>query len=220
MAYPGERELSDCMTTKRSRIDRRTVLGTTGAGLVLALAGCVGGDGGEDEETGDGTDGDDGQSDTDDGEDGSQLVEAVEVPADESCAVCMMKPADHPDWNAQLVHDDETRAHFCSSGCLLAYTVEPGRFDGPDSAVARAWATGYESGTLVDAGEASFVRVANSDHVDDPMGMNPTPFAERSDAEAFVDEFEAYDENDILAFEDFDRALAEFYRAKFFESEE
>jgi copper chaperone NosL len=139
------------------------------------------------------------------------------VPEDEECAVCGMMPAEHPEWNAQLVHEDETRTHFCSSGCLAAYTVDPQRFDGPDSEIATAWATGYETGELVAAADASFVRVTNPDHVDDIMMMNPTPFADRSDAEAFVGQFDSYDETDIITYDEFDRDLAELYRAEFFD---
>lgn len=210
------------MTVNRRQIDRRTVLGTTSSGLALALAGCIGSDddGDENGETaGDDTESAEDQSDTDN-EDSSHLDEAVEFPADEACAVCGMAPADHPRWNAQLVHEDETRAYFCSSGCLLAYSVDPGHFEGPDSEIATAWATGYETGTLVEAEEASFVRVDDADHVDDIMQINPTPFADRSDAEAFVGQFDAYDQSDIITYGDFDRDLAELYRAQFFDSTE
>jgi len=47
------------------------------------------------------------------------------------------------------------------------------------------------------------------------MMMNPTPFEDRADAEAFVGEFEKYDESDIIGFEDFDMDLATLYREKF-----
>ncbi len=64
---------------------------------------------------------------------------------------------------------------------------------------------------------SGFVRVTDPDHVDDIMMRNPTPFADRSDAESFVDEYDEYDEDDILEFESFDRELAEYYRGRFFE---
>ena len=212
------------MPLDRPQTDRRTVLGTAGTGLAFALAGCLGGDS-DDTDNESAADGDDKTPDdgtdpnTSDGEP-SQLAEPVAFPAEASCAVCGMTPADHPEWNAQLVHADETRTYFCSSGCLLAYTVDPGRFDGPDSEIAHAWATEHGTETLVDAEAASFVRVNNADHVDDIMRMNPVPFADRSDAAAFVGEFDEYDESDIIGFEEFDRDLADLYRPQFFDSEQ
>ncbi|MFW5974122.1 MAG: nitrous oxide reductase accessory protein NosL [Natrialbaceae archaeon] len=201
------------MSYDRSRIDRRTVLGTLGTGTVIALAGCTGnGDDADDEEAdGDGTDPD--GTDEDDGTE--QLDQPADVPEEEPCAVCEMIAAEYPDWNAQLVHEDEERAFFCSSGCLSAYYADPTAFDGPDSPVANAWVTGFESGELLDAEEAHFVRVTDADDVDDVMMMNPTPFENREDAEAFVGEFEKYDEEDIIGFEDFDMDLAMLYREKF-----
>lgn len=205
------------MAADHLRIDRRTVLGTAGAGLVLAVAGCLG----EDDDPDDGNDGngdpDDGTGDPNDG--AGQLSESAEFPADEECAVCNMVAADHPDWNAQLVHENEVRTFFCSSGCLVAYAVDPAHFDGPDNEVANAWTTGYETGELVDVAGASFVRVTDADHVDDIMMLNPIPFADRADAEAFVGEFAAYDQDDIVAFEAFDHDDAELYRGQFFEEE-
>jgi nitrous oxide reductase accessory protein NosL len=217
------------MSHDRSRIDRRTVLGTLGTGTVLALAGCMGDD--DADEPDDDADESDDDAGTEDGtgpdesdgtdEDGGteQLDAPVEVPDEEPCAVCNMVAAEHPDWNAQLVHENEERAFFCSSGCLSAYNAAPRQFDGPDSPVANAWVTGFESRELVDAAEAYFVRVTNADHVDDIMMMNPTPFANREDAEAFVGEFEQYSEEDIIGFEDFDMDLAMLYREKFFDEE-
>ena len=213
------------MSYDRSRVDRRTVLGTLGTGTIMALAGCTGNgdddaDGSDDDSgTQDGTEPD--ESDGADGDGGTEQLDApVEVPDEEPCAVCNMVAAEYPDWNAQLVHEDEERAFFCSSGCLSAYYADPTVFDGPDSPVAGAWVTGYESGELVDAAEAHFVRVTDADDVDDIMMMNPTPFANREDAEAFVGEFEKYGEEDIIGFEDFDMDLAMLYRAKFFEDSE
>lgn len=225
------------MSYDGSRVDRRTVLGTLGTGTIIALAGCTGngddgadGDDGSDGNDGSGTDGDgtdpngtddgtdEGESDgtdADEGDGAEQLDGPAEVPDGEPCAVCNMIAAEYPDWNAQLVHEDDERAFFCSSGCLSAYYADPTAFEGPDSPVAGAWVTGFESRELVDAAEAHFVRVTSADDVDDIMMMNPTPFENREDAEAFVAEFEKYDEEDIIGFEDFDMELATLYREKF-----
>jgi hypothetical protein len=58
--------------------------------------------------------------------------------------------------------------------------------------------------------------VRDPDHVDDIMMKNPTPFESREDAIGFTESFEAYGEDDIVRFSDFDMELATFYRGKFF----
>lgn len=215
-----------------SKYGRRRLLGVIGTGTAVGIAGCLGdgtdgdddpeaegadvdpeSDDGDDEETGDG-----GDADTDDpgGEDETDLGEAVAFP-DQECTVCSMIVEEHPDWNAQLVHEGGHREFFCSTGCLTAYYGAPEVFDGPDEDVANVWVTGYETGELIDASEAVFVRVTDPDHVDDVMMRNPTPFADRGDAESFVGGFDEYDEDDILEFAEFDRELGEYYRGRFFE---
>ena len=193
------------MEDARKHLDRRTVVGTLGMTAAVALAGCSAGD-----DTGDGA------AETGEGST-ADLESAVAFPDGEGCAVCNMVAAEHPTWNAQLVHEDGTRSFFCSSGCFAAYYVDPARFDGPASAVANGWVTDYETGELCPAETAYFVRVTETDHVDDIMRMNPTPFADRADAEAFVDSFEAYDD-DIIQLDAFDQNLAVLYRPQFFES--
>ncbi|QFU82784.1 nitrous oxide reductase accessory protein NosL [Natronorubrum aibiense] len=199
---------------------RRALLSSIGVGAAVGLAGCLGDtdpDDGDDET--DETD-ENGNADTDDTEDTDDLeLEAADFPADRECAVCSMIATDHPDWNAQAAHADGHREYFCSSGCLAAYYAAPEHFNGPDSEIEGVWVTEYETGELIDGTTASFVRVTDPDHVDDVMMRNPTPFADRADAEAFVDEFDAYDEDDIITLEDFDMALAELYRGQFFEDD-
>jgi nitrous oxide reductase accessory protein NosL len=203
------------MDSERPYTDRRTVLETLGAGTVLVLAGCAEDEGADEDEPAD--DQDETGEDTDGGT--VPLDQSTEFPEGEECAVCNMIAAEYPEWNAQLAHEDETRTYFCSSGCMSAYYVEPGRFGGPDSPIAAVWVTDYETGELIDASSAYFVRVTDSDHVDDVMKMNPAPFAERADAEAFVEEFEEYGEEDIITLEEFDRELAMQYRGQFFEDD-
>lgn len=202
------------MWQNRFRTDRRTVLSGIGAGAVLAAAGCIG----TDDEAAPEDDGDAEPDSTD--SDSTALTEPTAVPDEEGCAVCNMVAAEHPAWNAQLVHEDETRVYFCSSGCLAAYYVTPETFDGPEAAIERAWVTGYEIGELFAVEEASFVRVTDSDHVDDIMMMNPTPFADRADAEQFVAEFDAYSDEDIIGIDVFDMELATLYRGRFLEADD
>ena len=208
---------------------RRDVLAATGAGLLVGVAGCTGngdapadgGDGtenGSGEEEDGGTDG--GGDETGDANAEADLGEPVAFPEDVSCPVCNMMPAEYPEWNTQLVHTNGDRAFFDTSGCLAAYTAYTDRFDGPDSDLEAAWVTGFETGDRLRASDAFFVRVTDPDHVDDVMMRNPTPFADRGDAEAFVEEFDAYGDGDIITFEEFDRDLAMFYRERFIEGDD
>lgn len=200
-----------------STATRRGLLSITATGMLAGLAGCASDDESAAEGDEDDTDGEP-AADTDEGGDDASpetsLNEPVAFPEDAECPVCGMMPADHSKWNAQLVHEDEHREFFDTSGCLAAYVAYTDRFGGPDSELAASWVTGFETGELIDATDAFFVRVSDPKHVDDIMGMNPTPFAERSDAEAFIDEFEEYSEEDIIRFSDFDKELAEFYRGQ------
>jgi len=198
--------------------NRRAVIGTTVSGVAFALAGCVG-----DADTGGADNQSDSGEDVDDGQQPAQLDSPTEFPDGQECAVCNMVTPEYPEWNAQLVKEDGTRVYFCSSGCLLAYTVDPEHFGGDNSEIANVWVTDYETGDLINGQESYYVRVQDSNHVDDIMMKNPTPFADLDDAEAFVDElnneFEAqYDKDtDIITFSEFDMELAMFYRDQFFE---
>lgn len=204
---------------------RRRILYLIGAGSISGIAGCLDTQSTEADETA----GDD-ESATPDPADAAPAtdestaavdgIEPVSVPVDRECAVCNMVPAEYPEWNAQLVHEQGDREFFCSSGCMAAYIADPPRFGGPDTAVESIWVTGFETGELYEATSVVFVRVTDSEHVDDIMGRNPIPFAERGDAEAFVTDFDAYDESDLLTIDAFDRELAEFYRSRFFAEED
>lgn len=213
------------MTDERRTVDRRWILGTIGAGTALGLAGCLGDDdaggqdsGGEDESTDDGTDdaesGSDSGGDEDDGEDESPAIdEPVEFPEGEECAVCEMVAAMHPDWNAQLVHEDEERAFFCTTGCLTAYYHTPETFDGSDAAIANVWATDFGTGDLVSMDEGYLVHERDRERHDFPMPMgSPIAFGEEDDALAYVDEYDDLGEGDLFELADIDEDLALFYR--------
>ncbi|MFA9425449.1 nitrous oxide reductase accessory protein NosL [Natronorubrum sp. A-ect3] len=197
---------------------RRALLSSIGVGATASFAGCLGGDDSEpDDENGNG---DDANGDADEnGDDDAEFEQAADFPDERECAVCSMVAGEYPDWNAQLIHEDGHREYFCSSGCLAAYYGAPEEFGGPDSEIEGVWVTDYETGELIDGTEAYFVEVTAEDHVDDIMMRNPTPFADREDAEAFVDEFEEYDDDDIITLESFDRELGEFYRGRFFDDD-
>ena len=185
-------------------IDRRRLLGTLGAGMTVAIAGCQGGDG-----AGDG--GDDGDARSYDPNVDDHPGDApIEFTDDQNCAVCNMTPTDYTSWHSQLAHEDGTGAVFDTPGCLFAYVVATSS----DSGVAGAWTVDYESGDLVDATDAFYVLITDADAVDDPMKINPRVFADRDDAVAFVEEWEAEDlsEDDIIEFDEIDRDAAAIYR--------
>lgn len=150
-------------------------------------------------------------------EDEQPAIEPTDFPSDAECAVCNMMAAEHPEWNAQVLHESENREYFCSSGCMLAYYVDQERFGDCQAEIVGVWVTEFETTALIDGTDAQYVRVTDSDHVDDVMMRNPTPFADREDALAFVDDFDEYDEDDVITIDDFDLELAKLYRGKFFE---
>ncbi|QAU14142.1 hypothetical protein EKH57_16435 [Halorubrum sp. BOL3-1] len=204
--------------------NRRTVIGTAVSGVVLALAGCAGGSGDGDDTSQDTESESDEGEPTDDDQQTAQLDSPTEFPDGEGCPVCNMVPSEHSEWNAQLVGTDGTRVYTCSSGCMLAYTADPEHFGGADEEIENVWVTDYETGDLIDGQESYYVRVKDSNHVDDIMKKNPTPFAERGDAEAFIDELnDEFDADyqpdvDVITFDEFDMELATFYRGGSFEN--
>lgn len=180
-----------------SDIDRRRVLALLSAGVATGLAGC-GGDGGTPT---------------------ASLDRTVSFPADSRCPVCDMKAADYPDWNAQVVHEDGTRAFFDTAGCLVTYYTLPGQFADTDAPIRGVWVTDFETRDLVDGTTAHYALETDSDRVDDPMRLNPAPFADRTDAVAYVDAVDYLTTDDIVGLEAFDRELAMQYRSRFVEEE-
>ena len=149
----------------------------------------------------------------------ASLDEPVTVPAEASCPVCQMVPADYPDWNAQVVHEDGERAFFDTSGCLVAYYAVPDRFAATDAPISGVWVTDFETRETIDGLTANYALETDPDRVDDPMKRNPAPFADRADAVAYVDAVDYLTTDDVVGIEAFDRELAEQYRGRFFEEE-
>ncbi|MEY7850861.1 nitrous oxide reductase accessory protein NosL [Natrarchaeobius sp. A-rgal3] len=192
---------------------RRRVLASLGTGTAAGLAGCFGdanGDGGEGgDDTGDGTD----EADED-----HQYATNLAHPGDEPiefeglrCPVCNMQPADYPSWQSQLGHEDGTGAAFDTPGCLFAYYAAPPT----ESPVEGAWVTDFETGDLIDATAAHYVIVTDENAVTgEVMGLNPRPFADREDAVAYLEEWDAESltEDDIIGLADVDRDVAAIYR--------
>jgi len=153
----------------------------------------------------------------DSGTDDGDTRAAVAVPDDARCAVCEMKAANFPEWNAQAVHGDDTRAFFCTSGCATTYYAVTDQFAETDAEIAGLWVRDLNSRDLVDGTTAYFALETDADRLDDPMRVNPAPFETRSDAVAYVDESDALTEDDIVELNAFDRPLAEQYRGRLIE---
>ena len=192
------------MTSPQSTLTRRRLVAAAGA-LTAGLAGCAGGDGGA--------------TPTVTPAATPASTDPAPVPADASCAVCNMVPADFPDYNAQSTVEAGDRVFFCSSGCFGAYYVDPGHFESSHEGATFVGLWVHDHGTkeLIDARSAWFVRETNPDRVDDPMRRNPLPFADRTAAEAYVAEYDDLSESALIQLADYDTDLATCYRGRFFE---
>jgi len=153
----------------------------------------------------------------DGGGDDDESLSSVDVPDDARCAVCDMKAANFPAWNAQAVHADDTRAFFCTSGCATTYYAVPEQFAETDADIAGLWVRDLNSQDLVDGTAAYYALETDADRLDDPMRVNPAPFAARSDAVTYVDAVEYLSADDIVELTAFDRELAEQYRGQLLE---
>ncbi|WP_324664422.1 nitrous oxide reductase accessory protein NosL [Haloarcula sediminis] len=148
------------------------------------------------------------------GTDDGAAREAVAVPEDARCAVCEMKAANFPEWNAQAVHADDTRAFFCTSGCATTYYAVTEQFAETDTDIAGLWVRDLNSRALIDGTTAYYALETDADRLEDPMRVNPAPFGAREDAVTYVAEVDSLTEDDIVELTAFDRALAERYRGQ------
>ncbi|MFA9415459.1 nitrous oxide reductase accessory protein NosL [Natrinema sp. HArc-T2] len=184
-------------------LGRRRLLGALGAGATVGIAGCLGVNGSED--------GDDEQAQV--YEPSIEGVEEgpVEFTRSQRCDVCGM-PVMKYFGNSQLVHENGQAAVFDLPGCLFAYKVS----STPDSPIQGAWTTDYETHDLIDATTANFVLITDKEAADDPMGIDPRPYAHRSDAVMFLESWEAEDlspEADIIVgLDEVDMETAKIYR--------
>lgn len=193
--------------TERDGLERRGLLGALGVGAAAAIAGCLGGD-----QSGNGGTGNTDGSPAQVYEPSIEGVDEgpVEFVEGQRCEVCGMPPINYFG-KGQLVHENGLAGVFDSPGCLFAYVVS----STPDSPIADAWTTDYQTGDLVDATEANFVLITDEEAADDPMGIDPRPYADREDALAFLEEWEAEDltEDDIIVgLDDVDMETASIYR--------
>ena len=195
------------------RTGRRRFLGAVLAGAGLGLAGCLG----SDDDGGAGANGDE----ADDGEFDEEAFpahpgdEPTDPPEDHICnGVCGMSPVEWPDWNAQLAHEDGRGAFFCSAGCLAAYYVYPDldAHGAPDEEIVGVWVRDFDTNELIDGEKAHYVLDDDEERFDEPMGVNPRPFADRTDAEAFVEKYDDLSDEEIVGLDEFDHDVAVRYR--------
>jgi len=203
-------------TTDERRRTLLKILGIGGAVGAVAATGCLN-SGADEEPEGDGPeDGEDETNDTERSADGEpsevSLDEPTEFPDDANCPVCNMVPAEFPDWNAQVVHEDGERAYTCSVGCMVAYKAYPEEFGVSDTDIAGVWVTSYATGELIDGFEAYYALETDRERVDDVMMINPAAFENREDAVEYVNEVEYLTEEDIVGFEELDMDTADEYR--------
>ena len=190
---------------ERDGLARRRLLGALGVGVAAGVGGCLGGE----------SDAGNGGDDTP-----AQVYEPTmegiedgpfEVPDGHRCAVCGMPATDYFG-KGQLVHENGLAAVFDSPGCLFAYKAS----STPDSPIAGAWTTDYETGDLIDATAAHFVLITDKEAATDPMGIDPRPYAAREDAVAFLEGWEAEElspaEDIIVGLEPVDLEIASIYR--------
>ncbi|AEH37421.1 nitrous oxide reductase accessory protein NosL [Halopiger xanaduensis] len=195
-------------------ITRRQLLGAAGTGTAIAAAGCLGG--GSEDDTGSGD-----RSDEEVGEGATNRYgeSLVDHPGDEPiafvdgqhCPVCRMTPASYSGWHCQLAHENGEGAVFDTPGCLFAYYA----YQPVEEPVTAGWVMGIEADDLIDATEAHYVLVTDSEATaDEPMGPNPRPFADREDAVAYLEAWEAEDltEEDVISLDDVSQEHAEIYR--------
>jgi nitrous oxide reductase accessory protein NosL len=160
------------------------------AALITATAatGCLGGTGaaaggGRGNGESDAGSGDEG------GGNGGFALEPVDYP-DERCAVDARNVTEHPDWNAQVVHEDGERAFFCTTGCMGAYYTSPTAFGVSDADIAGLWVTDYATGETVDGFESYYLFLSHPGLVETPAGRNPLAFAEEERAVEFTRRFD------------------------------
>ncbi len=199
-------------------LGRRRLLGALGVSATAGIAGCLGGNGSE-------SDG------PEDGDEQAQVYEpsftienGEEMPLEydsnrlqsQRCDVCGMQIKNY-NGKSQLVHENGQVAVFDFPGCLFAYKVS----STPDSPIQGAWTTDYETGNhYIDAMEAHYVLITDKEAareiLDDPMGIEPRPYADREDAVAFLESWEAEDlspeEDIIVGLDEVDMETAKIYR--------
>lgn len=198
---------------------RRSFLASL-AGLSIVTAGCLG--------TGDDTGEDPGDTDEETTSNDDDPVvpntevyefppadEPGEAPAEMACPACNHTPADHPEVNAQVVHDDGHRQFLCTPGCFVAYRQAPVQYADSNTPIVRGWVRDVDSGDHHEVDGETFVWVIDTspdpERGIDPMS-NPLPYTDRERAQAYVDQWNELSDEDIVPTPELDREIARKYR--------
>lgn len=200
---------SDCGD---GHLTRRRLLATAGAVALPLTAGCqLNASDGADDPAADGSDDDPPYNAAMASIDDHPVTEPLTYEDGQRCPVCNMQPPDYPRWACQLAHGDGTGLFFDSPGCLLAYH-EVTAAHPTDAPIERFWFTDSDTIEPFDAAEGFLVRETEYDGLSNPMSGSPIPFATRERATNYVDAADHLGDDAIIAADDIDRELAEFYR--------
>ena len=122
---------------------------------------------------------------------------------DEKCPVCGMFVYKYPDWVAELLFKDGSRAVFDGAKDLFRYFFDARRFGGTEGRgdVAVVFVTDYYTLEPIDGKPAFYV--IGSD-VYGPMGKELIPFERREDAEEFLRD---HGGRRIIVFDEVEREL-------------
>jgi nitrous oxide reductase accessory protein NosL len=110
-----------------------------------------------------------------------------EIPADVTCGKCGMFPANYPQWQAQVIFDDNSMTPFDGCKCMFGYMFNMEKFDPAHTReqIAAVWVRDFDSGEWTDGRQAHYVV---GSEVMGPMGKELIPFADAAAAQAFQQE--------------------------------
>jgi nitrous oxide reductase accessory protein NosL len=103
--------------------------------------------------------------------------------ADTRCVVCNMKVANYPEHDCQILLEDNSSIHFCSTQCLINYLADPGQYVDKPAASKMTWVKVFPSGDYESAIGLYYVVGSN---LFGPMGREAIPFRSKKVAEALV----------------------------------
>ncbi len=106
--------------------------------------------------------------------------------SDQTCPVCGMYPARYPKWHTQIIFHDGQSVAFDGSKDMFRFFLNPSAFAPQRTRedIAAVLVRDFNSGTWIDGQQAYFIVASNEFG---PMGMEIIPFADRKDAQSFID---------------------------------
>jgi nitrous oxide reductase accessory protein NosL len=99
------------------------------------------------------------------------------------CVVCNMKVANYPQHDCQILQEDNSSIHFCSTQCLINYFADPGQYVTPPKAPKMTWVKVFPTGDYESALGLYYVVGSK---LFGPMGREAIPFRSKQAAEALV----------------------------------